>query len=454
MKKLWKRERKYYLCIAIIIMIMGVFAAEKVHVIASKHVLSYYVFEEQYKTIYSERFAKQILEGEDTLEGSFYSWFAVAVETNYERLYWENRSKEDLYESPNQGREVFRGKLREAYRQSIKQAKFKGIDYLSDKEQVSVRAIFEKKVNQVYEEVAGRSIEQDYQTIMKNYSNKWEGNEYSKLTTLLNSNPSTYENMIEQLYDLAYCYDWDLFGYEENQSQFNLEFYAVMLFMIFIFIVQIFKWKYLENYEFERTLPIQKKTKTIYELLTGVGLISLPCLYFVIKGVVWQIYYSDLGYFGAMNQNLLEYTLSRVTYIFVSCLVLYLTFYLFRQMSYSVVFASVMYAVVGFPLTLYALRNAGWSIAVIGGLVASLFLVALNIWIGVRDEGSNTKLFKYKSFQVLVNLLVIGLLFALSIVLYSITEELLISVVVFGLLLSLIAFIDVWIIRYDYKQAS
>ncbi len=455
MKKLWKRDRKYYFFVVILIMIMSVFAAEKVHTILSKHVLWYYVHEEGYGDKVKEYFAKKVIEESKTLKKSNYYWFLAAVEENYERKYWEYRNEMELYESPNQGREVFRGKLIEAYRQSIKQAEVNNVDELTYKEQASVKRIFEIKINQVYEEVTDKSIEQDCQNIMISFSNEWEGDEYSRLVELLNGSPNAYENMINQLYDVAFFYERNAFGYEDELDQFNFEIYAIMLFMVFIFIVQIIKWKFYENHEFELTLPICKKTKTIYELLTGMILVSIPCVYFMVKGVVWQIYYSELDYYGAMNQYLFWYTLESAIIIWIICLILYFVFYLFRQMSHSIIFAGALYILVGFPVILYNLYYANYSVTVIGGLFTSVLLFALNVWIGIRDEGSNTKLFKYKSFQLIVNLILIGLLFY-GLVYYGVfimAGELLFSAVVFMLLLALIALINLWIYRYDYKRA-
>ena len=220
--------------------------------------------------------------------------------------------------------------------------------------------------------------------------------------------------------------------------------------MRIIFLVQIFKWRYFSNYEFELTLPISKKSKTIYDLLSGIILVSIPCMYFVIKGVVWQIYYSELGYHGAMYHYLLFYVWKRVYIIWIICILLYLVFYFFKQMSHSLIFASTLFGIFIFPFLLYILYYAMWSRVVIIGLIANILLFVLNIWLGLKDEGSNTKLFKYKSFQLIVNLWMMGILLF---VLFYVGEDILFNTVIFTSLLVLMAMINVWIYRYDYKKA-
>ena len=81
---------------------------------------------------------------------------------------------------------------------------------------------------------------------------------------------------------------------------------------------------------------------------------------------------------------------------------------------------------------------------------------ALNIWIGVKEEGSNTKLFKYISFQVIMNLYLIGVLFCGSLIggFYLVEGEILSFMVGFILLLALLMMANLWIYQYDYKRAS
>ena len=514
MKKLWKRDRKYYLFVVILIMIASFFAAEKVHTMMSKYVLSYYEYADRGTSkkleyldhekvresfeLYNYRYFGVI----ETRYDVFYTPLNEKVEAEYEAVPFYEKAMLDRspydpyvelldqgiesfinriaevyrqsleneinlfhYELPDQGREVFRGKLVEAYQRSKVQAKVGNKENLTEAEEDSVKKIFEKKVNRVYAEVVGNTIEQEYFSRIEKYSIKFEDDVNGE-----DVKRYAYDDLIDEIYRTTLRYTMDPFGYEYNQEQFNYEFYAIIVFMIFVFIVQILKWKLFDNHEFELVLPIQKKTRVIYDLLMGVGLSSLPSLYLVIKGVVWQIHFKELGYFGAMNQHLLMYTLSRVSYIFVSCLVLYMFFYFFIQMSHSVVFASALYAVSGFPLILYALRNTvsgflftlfnlsndGWNIAVIGGLVVSILMFVLNVWIGVKDEGSNTKLFKYKSFQVIVNLIMIVSLFC-GLTFYGVfimAGELLSSMVIFVVLLAFIALINLWVYRYDYKRAN
>ena len=444
MKKLWKRDQTYYLFIIIVIMLGSIFTAEKLHTMMSKYVLNYYVRQEQYVGEQKEIFAKQIINEQITLEKSHFLWFENAVEEDY-----CSKVNVDL-DMPNQGREVFKGKIREAYFQSMKQANVKNIDYMSEEEINSVKIIFEKKINQIYKDDTGKSIAEDYQHIMKNFSKQWEGSDnYTILVELLNNNPNPYKNMIDQLFEQSYILG-DGFGYEEFLDEFKVEFYVIMLFIIFIFLVQILKWRYFSNYEFELTLPISKKSKTIYDLLSGIILVSIPCMYFVIKGVVWQIYYSELGYHSAMYHYLLFYVWKRVYIIWIICILLYLVFYFFKQMSHSLIFASTLFGIFIFPFLLYILYYAMWSRVVIIGLIANILLFVLNIWLGLKDEGSNTKLFKYKSFQLIVNLWMMGILLF---VLFYVGEDILFNTVIFTSLLVLMAMINVWIYRYDYKKA-
>lgn len=459
MRKLWKRDQKYYFFVVIMILVMTIFVAEKINIGMTKHVLQWFTFEEKYESKYVKFFAKTIVEGDKSIEDSIYYWFSESVETSYEKHYWEDKNKEEFYVSSYQGSEMFSGKLSEAYCQSVKEAKVQNLDLLSDQEQGHVKKIFEKKVNQIYKEVSGKTIEEDYLTIMDTYTKDWEEEEYTKLGELLNNYPNLYERMIDELFDRASILGGNQFGYEEQigvlYDDINTEYIAIILFTIFVFLVQLFKWKYFNNHEFEITLPISKKTKTIYELLTGIGMITIPCLYFWVKGILWQIQYSEVGFYGAMNQNLILYVMKKLLFLFILMVTLYLAFYLFKQMSHSIVFASVLYMVLGFPLLSYSMYQAPWSVTVIGGLLTSILLFGLIIWIGIREEGSNTKLFKYKSFQVIVNLYLIGCVFGYLLYgfIYS-TEEMLLGIVSSVCVLALIVMINLWIYRYDYKQAK
>lgn len=445
MKKLWKRDRKYYLCVVILIMIASFFVAEKVHLMMSKNVLIHNE-DAEFAMLYDF----ELMERDTVLKSlSLYNkCFMGVLESRY--IYQHGLKNISISkEEPILSREVYRGKLAKAYQQSIKQAKVYNVESMTEKEE-SIE-IFEKKINQVYAEVVGRTIEQDYISGTKLYSIKWNGE---------NTVESGYNNLIGALFfeasDYASYNALYLFGYDIFHEKVPYEFIAIIVCMVFIFIVQILKWKLLDNHEFELVLPIHKKTRTIYDLLIGVGAISLPSLYFIMKGVIWQIQFSELEFLGAKSQPILVYTVQQMSYFFISCLLIYMTFYLFKQMSHSIVFACVLYMVFVFPMLSLFVYYTPRKVLVIVGLVVSVFLFVLNIWIGVKEEGSNTKLFKYISFQVIMNLYLIGVLFCGSLIggFYLVEGEILSFMVGFILLLALLMMANLWIYRYDYKQAK